>query len=126
MHMSKGDGLKLRKIFFVPVVGAALAIQLVSAFERSGDGHEGITKSALEGISRTVEGETLEWFESGQLRYRQNFSKGREDGLQQGWHDDGEPAFAYAYRDGRRYGVLGSKPCFTVTTDAGEAFNEKL
>jgi antitoxin component YwqK of YwqJK toxin-antitoxin module len=73
-----------------------------------------------------LEGESLEWNENGQLRYRQNFTAGQEDGLQQGWHDDGEPSFAYEYRDGRRYGVLGSKPCFTVTTDARETFNENL
>ena len=76
--------------------------------------------------SDLLEGESLEWNENGQLRYRQNFIAGRENGLQQGWHEDGESSFNYVYRDGRRYGVLGSKPCFSVTTDAKGVFNENL
>ena len=73
-----------------------------------------------------LEGETLEWSESGQLKYRQHYIAGREQGLQSGWHEDGEPAFSYVFRDGRRYGVIASKPCFTVNPDATEQFNENL
>ena len=71
-----------------------------------------------------LHGESEEYYRTGQIRYRQLFAQGHESGLQQGWHEDGEPAFAYAYRDGRRYGVLGSRPCFSVEPGATEVFNE--
>ncbi len=73
-----------------------------------------------------AEGDALEWYDSGQLRYRQKFTNGHENGLQQGWHEDGSPAFVYAYMDGRRYGVLGSKPCYSTNPEAEVYFNENL
>ena len=60
------------------------------------------------------QGVQLTWHSNGQLARRMTYTEGREAELQQGWKPDGALLFSYVYRSGRRYGVLGSVPCFTV------------
>ncbi|MCH8135806.1 MAG: PDZ domain-containing protein [Proteobacteria bacterium] len=123
----------------VKILGVSPGGAAAEAGLRSGDVITTINKESLSAdnageansklvdfLSGVAEGDALEWYDSGQLRYRQKFTNGHENGLQQGWHEDGSPAFVYAYMDGRRYGVLGSKPCYSTNPEAEVYFNENL
>lgn len=66
------------------------------------------------------EGIQREWFPGGRLLREFNYRKGHEDGRQVMWNPDGSIRANYVIRDGRRYGLIGSKGC--VGPDAaGEA-----
>ena len=57
------------------------------------------------------EGAAQAWYASG-TRYRAfNYANGKEAGSQQMWNEDGTIKANYVVEDGRRYGLLGSKPC---------------
>jgi len=43
-----------------------------------------------------------------------HFQHGREEGAQQSWTANGTLFSNYVVEDGRRYGLLGSKPCYPV------------
>ena len=51
------------------------------------------------------------WFADGRPYRVFHFLRGQEQGEQRMWYADGTPRAAYVVRDGRRYGVLGSKGC---------------
>ena len=51
---------------------------------------------------------------------QRNYVLGYEEGLQQGWDEKGDFIFSYSKKDGRKYGLLGSKPCFTVKGESDE------
>lgn len=59
-------------------------------------------------------GKNREWYENGQLATTRHFQHGREEGAQQSWTANGTLFSNYVVKDGRRYGLLGSKPCYTV------------
>lgn len=63
-----------------------------------------------------LEGNALEWFPDGSLYRDFNYVRGHEEGSQRMWHEDGTVRANYVVRDGRRYGLMGSKGC------AGEDF----
>ena len=54
------------------------------------------------------------WHENGQQGALRHFVAGRESGAQKTWDRSGTLLSNYVVRDGRRYGLLDSKPCFTV------------
>jgi antitoxin component YwqK of YwqJK toxin-antitoxin module len=54
------------------------------------------------------------WHRNGQLGSLQHFEAGRELGSQQTWSRTGTLLSNYVVKDGRRYGLFDSKPCFTV------------
>ena len=61
------------------------------------------------------EGNAKEWYPNG-LRYRDfNYASGKESGAQQMWYQDGTLRANYVVKDGRRYGLIGSKPCASKT-----------
>ena len=56
-------------------------------------------------------GEFRTWHENGQLAELRHYFHGREAGHQQAWTKDGVMFLNYEVRDGRRYGLVNSKPC---------------
>ncbi|MCP4438386.1 MAG: hypothetical protein GY810_05525 [Aureispira sp.] len=54
------------------------------------------------------------WYESGQLYKLFNYLHGKEEGRQQMWTEEGEYKANYVIKNGRRYGLIGSKPCYTI------------
>ena len=55
-----------------------------------------------------------EWYENGQPATTRHFQHGHEEGAQQSWTANGTLFSNYVVKDGRRYGLWGSKPCYTV------------
>jgi antitoxin component YwqK of YwqJK toxin-antitoxin module len=44
-----------------------------------------------------------------------NYKKGHEDGQQQWWYDNGKIKANYIIKNGRRYGLRGTKKCINVS-----------
>lgn len=61
------------------------------------------------------DGEHRVWARNGQLVELRNFDRGQETGPQRSWTATGKALANYVVRDGRRYGLLGAKPCYTVS-----------
>lgn len=60
-------------------------------------------------------GTCKEWNVDGQLIKLMNYKMGHEDGSQQLWYDNGKVRANYIIKDGRRFGLLGTKNCVNVT-----------
>jgi antitoxin component YwqK of YwqJK toxin-antitoxin module len=60
------------------------------------------------------EGAYKEWFQNGQLYRSQYFVAGHENGPQQVWNADGQIKSNYLIKNGRRYGLFGTKSCVNV------------
>lgn len=57
------------------------------------------------------QGKHREWYPDG-LPYREfNYVDGQESGAQRMWHADGTLRANYVIKDGRRFGLIGSKGC---------------
>lgn len=54
------------------------------------------------------------WHPNGQLGALGHFESGKEKGTQKTWDQNGRLLSNYVVKDGRRYGLLDAKPCFTV------------
>jgi len=61
------------------------------------------------------EGELKEWTIDGFLIHQANFVNGQEEGPQKLWYDNGKIRANYIIRDGKRYGLLGTKNCVNVS-----------
>jgi antitoxin component YwqK of YwqJK toxin-antitoxin module len=61
------------------------------------------------------EGTCKEWNVEGKLVKVMNYKKGHEEGHQQWWYDNGKVKANYVIREGRRYGLLGTKNCINVS-----------
>jgi hypothetical protein len=57
------------------------------------------------------QGTAREWYEDGSLFSEFNYDRGQEQGRQRTWYEDGRIRANYVVRDGRRYGLIGTKPC---------------
>lgn len=66
-------------------------------------------------LDDAYEGELKEWDYSGKLFHLAHYKNGREDGLQKLWYDNGTIRANYIIRNGRRYGLLGTKNCKNVS-----------
>lgn len=64
------------------------------------------------------EGELKEWSFDGKLSHLGNFVKGQEEGIQKLWYDTGKIRANYVIKNGKRYGLLGTKNCKNVSTDS--------
>lgn len=62
------------------------------------------------------DGEVKEWYRSGQLYMRFNYKKGKESGSQRLWKIDGSVKANYEVVNGERFGLIGLKKCYQVTT----------
>lgn len=51
------------------------------------------------------------WYASGRPYELRHFVDGREQGQQQSWSEDGTLFLNYEMRNGRRYGLVNSRPC---------------
>jgi antitoxin component YwqK of YwqJK toxin-antitoxin module len=58
-----------------------------------------------------MEGVAREWFDDGSRFRVSTYRAGHEEGPQQMWYADGTLRASYVVRDGRRFGLLGSKGC---------------
>jgi antitoxin component YwqK of YwqJK toxin-antitoxin module len=65
--------------------------------------------------SGEYEGELKEWNSEGMLTRIMNYEKGYESGVQKWWYDSGEIKANYVIKNGRRYGLLGTKNCTNVS-----------
>ena len=65
------------------------------------------------------EGTCSEWNQEGRLIREMNYRKGYEQGSQKQWYDNGEIRSNYIIKDGRRYGLLGTKNCINVADSVG-------
>ncbi len=61
------------------------------------------------------EGTCKEWNVEGKLVKVMYYKKGHEDGHQQWWYDNGKVKANYIIKNGRRYGLLGTKNCINVS-----------
>jgi antitoxin component YwqK of YwqJK toxin-antitoxin module len=61
------------------------------------------------------EGNQREWIENGQLYSDLNFVDGQPEGTQRVWYTNGKIKTNYIIKDGRRYGLLGTKNCINTT-----------
>lgn len=59
-------------------------------------------------------GEFIEWTEEGQLISKMNYVNGHESGHQQVWYLNGKLKSNYVMKNGRRFGLLGTKNCVNV------------
>lgn len=61
------------------------------------------------------EGNYKEWNYQGQLTLNLNYHKGYEEGVEQMFYDDGKVRANYIIKNGRRFGLLGTKNCTNVS-----------
>ncbi len=66
-------------------------------------------------VTDEYEGTCREWNDEGLLTKVMNYKQGHEDGQQQWWYDNGKVKANYIIKDGRRYGLLGTKNCVNVS-----------
>lgn len=66
-------------------------------------------------VADEYEGSCKEFNEKGVLMRIMNYKKGQEEGEQKWWYDGGKIKANYIIKDGRRYGLLGTKNCINVT-----------
>lgn len=58
-----------------------------------------------------IEGTAREWFANGRLYREFHYQAGQESGSERMWYADGSLRANYVMRDGRRFGLPGSKGC---------------
>jgi antitoxin component YwqK of YwqJK toxin-antitoxin module len=69
-----------------------------------------------------LQGEAREWLEDGTPYRDFHYVDGHESGSQRLWNPDGTLRANYVVKDGRRYGLMGSKGCVqNDTAGSGEA-----
>lgn len=61
------------------------------------------------------EGEMKEWSMDGKLIHIGNYKNGQEEGTQKLWYDNGKIRANYVIKNGKRYGLLGTKNCSNVS-----------
>ncbi len=66
-------------------------------------------------LNNEYEGNYKEWNYDGQLTLNLNYHKGYEEGVEQMFYDDGKVRANYIIKNGRRFGLLGTKNCTNVS-----------
>ncbi|MEM8890871.1 MAG: toxin-antitoxin system YwqK family antitoxin [Bacteroidota bacterium] len=61
------------------------------------------------------EGNNREWNAAGNLILDMNYVAGQEEGSQKVWYDNGKLKANYIIKNGRRFGLLGTKNCINVS-----------
>jgi antitoxin component YwqK of YwqJK toxin-antitoxin module len=51
----------------------------------------------------------------GKLIHLANYKNGQEEGTQKLWYDNGKIRANYVIKNGKRYGLLGTKNCINVS-----------
>ena len=62
-------------------------------------------------VAGALEGTAREWFRNGKLYREFNYRHGQEEGAEKMWYPDGIQRANYVMRDGRRFGLPGTKGC---------------
>ncbi|UAY52898.1 toxin-antitoxin system YwqK family antitoxin [Ferruginibacter albus] len=66
-------------------------------------------------LNDEYDGVCREWSSTGMLTKEMNYVAGHESGTERTWFDDGSVKSNYVIKNGRRYGLLGTKNCVNVT-----------
>lgn len=66
-------------------------------------------------VNDEYQGTCREWGEDGRLTKVMTYNKGHEEGQQQEWYANGKIKANYIIKDGRRFGLLGTKNCMNVS-----------
>lgn len=85
---------------------------------RTTSGPDGRPRTAGHYLRGVRHGEFRTWHVNGQLADIRHYVDGREVGRQQSWTADGVMFLNYEVRDGRRYGMVNSRPCQPGATAA--------
>jgi antitoxin component YwqK of YwqJK toxin-antitoxin module len=72
---------------------------------------DGRTRSAGAYLRDARHGEFRSWHANGTLAEVRHYVDGREAGRQQSWTPEGVLFLNYEVRNGRRYGLVNSRPC---------------
>ena len=85
------------------------------AGEAKGWWPNGQQKFSYHFFNDVYEGNVKEWGSSGTLYRVMHYKNGQEEGGQKLWYDNGQLRSNYVIKDGRRYGLLGTKNCINVS-----------
>ncbi|MGB4742170.1 MAG: toxin-antitoxin system YwqK family antitoxin, partial [Flavobacteriaceae bacterium] len=66
-------------------------------------------------VNDIYEGELKEWNIRGDLIHLATYKNGQEEGTQKMWYDNGKIRANYVMKNGKRYGLLGTKNCTNVS-----------
>lgn len=66
-------------------------------------------------VNDQYEGKMEEWDVDGKLTHLGNYENGQESGEQKMWNSNGKIRSNYIIKNGRRYGLLGTKNCENVS-----------
>lgn len=66
-------------------------------------------------LNDAYEGELKEWSVNGNLFHLAHYINGQEEGSQKMWYDNGKIRANYVIKNGKRYGLLGTKNCKNVS-----------
>ncbi len=75
----------------------------------------GKIKFEFTAVNDAYEGELREWNVNGDLIHLGTYKNGQEEGPQKMWYDNGKIRANYIMRNGKRYGLLGTKNCVNVS-----------
>lgn len=75
----------------------------------------GQLQSTLQFRNDEYEGTCREWNREGKPIREMNYHMGHENGDQKQWYDDGSIRSNYTIKNGRRFGLLGTKNCINVS-----------
>lgn len=75
----------------------------------------GNKKFEFKAVNDTYEGEMKEWNIDGKLIHLATYKNGQEEGIQKMWYDNGKIRANYVMKNGKRYGLLGTKNCTNVS-----------
>ena len=76
---------------------------------------DGSLQASYPFVNDEYEGTCREWNAQGKLIRELHYHKGHEEGWQRQWYDNGKIRSNYLIKDGRRYGLLGTKNCVNVS-----------
>lgn len=68
----------------------------------------------------SYDGSFKEWYEEGNIAVWLNYKNGIEDGSQKGWRDNGKLYINYVVKNGKAYGVVKSRLCYSVKNGQGQ------
>lgn len=75
----------------------------------------GKTRFEFTAVHDRYEGELKEYSADGHLFHLATYKNGQEEGTQKMWYDNGKIRANYVVRNGKRYGLLGTKNCKNVS-----------
>ncbi len=65
------------------------------------------------------DGDVREWYPDGSPALHLQYKNGRESGLQRAWRENGTLYANYEAREGKNFGVINARLCYSVKDGAG-------